>query len=286
MLDTWFSSGLWPFSTLGWPDQTEDLATYYPTSLLITGFDILFFWVARMVDARHASSWATCRSAQVYIHGLVRDAERQKMSKTKGNVIDPLVVTEKYGTDAVRMALLQGAAPGTDIVLTEERMESSRAFANKIWNAARFLFMNMERSGVEPWVPDSLEQFRPEPDADTLEVPIEDRWIFSRLNAAAEQVNRAIEQYRYHEAAQVLWHFFWHEFCDWYVELKKLRFQENSGLDARLAQHRWPPSKPRCACSIPPCRSSPRSSGSGSRRTARRGPSPSRSRPTRNTGRN
>ena len=129
-------------------------------------------------------------------------------------------------TDAVRMALLMGAAPGTDIVLTEERMESTRAFANKIWNAARFLFLNMERSGVEPWTPERLEEYRPGADA-----PVEDRWIWSRLNACAEQANRAIETYRYHEAAQVLWRFFWHEFCDWYVELKKLRFRENSGLD-------------------------------------------------------
>jgi valyl-tRNA synthetase len=228
VLDTWFSSGLWPFSTLGWPDQTEDLATYYPTSLLITGFDILFFWVARMAMLG-IEFMGDVPFRQVYIHGLVRDAERQKMSKTKGNVVDPLVVTEKYGTDAVRMALLQGAAPGTDIVLTEERMESSRAFANKIWNASRFLFMNMERSVVEPWVPKSLERFRPEADPSSLSVPIEDRWIFSRLNSCAEQVNRSIEQYRYHEAAQVLWHFFWHEFCDWYLELKKLNFAENSG---------------------------------------------------------
>ncbi len=231
VLDTWFSSGLWPFSTLGWPDQTEDLATFYPTSLLITGFDILFFWVARMVMLG-MEFMGDVPFRQVYIHGLVRDAERQKMSKTRGNVVDPLVVTEKYGTDAVRMALLQGAAPGTDIVLTEERMESSRAFANKIWNAVRFLFLKMEWSGVEPWVPDSLEKFLPEPDAETLEAPIEDRWIFSRLNSTAEQVNRAIETYRYHEAAQVLWQFFWHEFCDWYLELKKLRFQEKSGLNA------------------------------------------------------
>ena len=231
VLDTWFSSGLWPFSTLGWPDQTEDLATFYPTSLLITGFDILFFWVARMVMLG-IEFMGDVPFRKVYIHGLVRDADRQKMSKTRGNVVDPLVVTEKYGTDAVRMALLQGAAPGTDIVLTEERMESSRAFANKIWNASRFLFLNMERAGVEPWVPESLERFRPEPDAETLEVPIEDRWIFSRLNSCAEQVNRAIEQYRYHEAAQVLWQFFWHEFCDWYIELKKQRFQESSGLNA------------------------------------------------------
>ncbi len=141
---------------------------FYPTSLLITGFDILFFWVARMV-MMGIEFMGDVPFRQVYIHGLVRDAERQKMSKTKGNVIDPLVVTEKYGTDAVRMALLQGAAPGTDIVLTEERMESSRAFANKIWNAARFLFMNMERSGVEPWVPGALAQFRPEPDSESLE---------------------------------------------------------------------------------------------------------------------
>jgi valyl-tRNA synthetase len=229
VLDTWFSSGLWPFSTLGWPDQTDDLATYYPTTVLITGFDILFFWVARMAMLG-IEFMGDVPFRTVYIHGLVRDAERQKMSKTKGNVVDPLVVTEKYGTDAVRMALLQGAAPGTDIVLTEERMESSRAFANKIWNAARFLFMNMERSGVEPSVPQSLETFRPQAETETLEVPIEDRWIFSRINGAAEQVNRAIEQFRYHEAAQLLWHFFWHEFCDWYVELKKPRFRENSGL--------------------------------------------------------
>ena len=229
VLDTWFSSGLWPFSTLGWPDATEDLATFYPTSLLITGFDILFFWVARMIMLG-LEFMGEVPFRQVYIHGLVRDAERQKMSKTRGNTIDPLIVNDQYGTDAVRMALLQGAAPGTDIVLTEERMESSRAFANKIWNAARFLFLNMERSGVQPWVPESLEQFLPQADPVTLAVPMEDRWILSRLNSCTEQVNRAIEQYRYHEAAQVLWHFFWHEFCDWYLELKKLHFRENSGL--------------------------------------------------------
>jgi valyl-tRNA synthetase len=231
VLDTWFSSALWPFSTLGWPDRTDDLSTFYPTSLLITGFDILFFWVARMI-MMGIEFMGEVPFRQVYIHGLVRDAERQKMSKTRGNTIDPLLITDQYGTDAVRMALLQGASPGADIVLTEERMESSRAFANKIWNAARFLFLNMERSGVQPWVPDNLEQFRPLADAETMEVRIEDRWIFSRLNTCGEQASRAIEQCRYHEAAQVLWHFFWHEFCDWYLELKKPHFQENSGLTA------------------------------------------------------
>ncbi|MCP5118503.1 MAG: class I tRNA ligase family protein, partial [bacterium] len=221
VLDTWFSSALWPFSTMGWPDETDDLKTYYPTSLLITGFDILFFWVARMI-MMGMEFMGDVPFREVYIHGLVRDAEKQKMSKTKGNVIDPLEVTEKYGTDAVRMALLQGAAPGTDIVLTEERMVSSRAFANKIWNAARFLFLKMEYSGVEPTIPDAH--------GDLASASLEDRWMFSRLNRSIEQCNRAIEQYRYHEVAQTLWHFFWHEFCDWYIEIKKLRLTEKSGL--------------------------------------------------------
>ncbi|HSW49991.1 MAG TPA: class I tRNA ligase family protein, partial [Bryobacteraceae bacterium] len=220
VLDTWFSSALWPFSTLGWPDDTADLKTYYPTSLLITGFDILFFWVARMV-MMGMEFMGDVPFREVYIHALVRDAEGQKMAKTRGNVIDPLVVTEKFGTDAVRMSLLLGAAPGTDIVLTEERMASARAFANKIWNAARFLFLNMERSGVEPRVP-----------ASPLPESLEDRWILSRLNTCAEAAGRAIERYRYHEAAQLLWQFLWHEFCDWYLEIKKLRFTENSGLTA------------------------------------------------------
>jgi len=220
VLDTWFSSALWPFSTLGWPEETEDLKRYYPTSLLITGFDILFFWVARMI-MMGLECVGDVPFREVYIHGLVRDAEKQKMSKTKGNVIDPLEVTEKYGTDAVRMALLQGAAPGTDIVLTEERMAASRAFANKIWNAARFLFLRAQEAGFEPRIPAG----GPELEGAALE----DRWMFARLNRCIEQVNRAIGQYRYHEVAQILWQFFWHEFCDWYVELKKLRFSPNSG---------------------------------------------------------
>jgi valyl-tRNA synthetase len=231
VLDTWFSSALWPFSTMGWPDQTEDLQVYYPTTLLITGFDIIFFWVCRMI-MMGLECTGQVPFRQVYIHGLIRDADRQKMSKTRGNVIDPLIVTPQYGIDAVRLALLLGAAPGSDIVLSEERMEAARNFANKIWNAARFLFLNMEISAVEPWTPRRKKPYQPEADPETLEVPLEDRWIFSRLNSCAEQANAAIEQYRFHEAAQVLWHFFWHEFCDWYVELKKLRFRENSGLNA------------------------------------------------------
>ncbi len=207
VLDTWFSSGLWPFSTLGWPDQTDDLKHFYPTTLLITGFDILFFWVARMAMLG-IEFMGDVPFRQVYIHGLVRDAEKQKMSKTKGNVIDPLVVTEEYGTDAVRMALLGGAAPGTDIVFTVDRIESSRAFANKIWNAARFIFMNVEPGQAGP----------PVADLTTLE----DRWIWSCLNRCAREMNHAIDHYRYHEAAQSIWHFIYDDFCDWYIELKKI----------------------------------------------------------------
>jgi valyl-tRNA synthetase len=206
VLDTWFSSGLWPFSTLGWPDQTDDLKHFYPTTLLITGFDILFFWVARMAMLG-IEFMGDVPFRQVYIHGLVRDAEKQKMSKTKGNVVDPLLVTEEYGTDAVRMALLGGAAPGTDIVFTVDRIESSRAFANKIWNAARFIFMN---------VGDRIEE------AYSLPSSLEDRWIWSRLNRSARDMDQSIRAYRYHEAAQTIWHFIYDDFCDWYIELKKV----------------------------------------------------------------
>jgi valyl-tRNA synthetase len=225
VLDTWFSSGLWPFSTLGWPDKTDDLQHFYPTTLLITGFDILFFWVARMAMLG-IEFMGDVPFRRVYIHGLVRDADKQKMSKTKGNVIDPLVVTEEFGTDAVRMALLSGAAPGTDIVFTVDRLDSARAFANKIWNAARFLFLNMERCGVETWMAADVNAWLPAAGA-----PVEDRWIFSRLNECAREMNRAIEQYRFHEAAQLVWHFIYDDFCDWYIELKKLKFVEGSGLN-------------------------------------------------------
>jgi valyl-tRNA synthetase len=204
VLDTWFSSGLWPFSTLGWPELTKDLATYYPTSLLITGFDILFFWVARMI-MMGIELTGQVPYRQVHMHGLVRDADKQKMSKTKGNVVDPLVITEKYGTDAFRMALLISAGAGSDIAYSEDRVVSARAFANKIWNAARLLF------GID-------QTSRPAP----AELSLEDRWIRSRVGRVAEEANRAFEQHRYHEAAHALWHSFWGDFCDWYLEVKKL----------------------------------------------------------------
>ena len=222
VLDTWFSSGLWPFSTLGWPEQTEDLKAFYPTSLMITGFDILFFWVSRMIMLGLELT-GEVPFREVHIHGLVRDADKQKMSKTKGNVIDPLLIMDRYGTDAVRIALLLSAAAGNDIALKEDRMDSGRTFANKLWNASRLLFMNMERSGITAWSPGSAE---------LTSDAIEDAWMFDRLAHATEIVNRALELHRYHEAAQTLWDFIWHEFCDWYLEVKKLRFRENSGVDA------------------------------------------------------
>ena len=232
VLDTWFSSGLLPFTVFGWPDHTPDLDAFYPTSLLVTGFDILFFWVARMVMLgchfmkEHPRGAAPFR--EVYIHALVRDAERQKMSKTKGNVLDPIAVIEKYGTDAVRFTLAAMASPGTDIAFSESRTSGYRAFANKIWNAARFIFMNVDRAQQEGvW---SLAEFKQSAGNSGISdyrisssAPLEDRWILSRFHRAAEKVNDALAAYRFHEAAQIIYAFFWNEFCDWYIEIVKLR---------------------------------------------------------------
>jgi valyl-tRNA synthetase len=224
VLDTWFSSGLWPFSTLGWPDDTEDFRTFYPTTLLITGFDILFFWVSRMIMLGLECT-GDVPFREVHMHGLVRDAERQKMSKTKGNVVDPLEIMDRFGTDACRVGLLISAASGADIALKEDRLVAGRSFANKIWNASRLLFLNMEASRVAGWTP---------PSSDAVHSPasIEDIWILDRLNQTIESVTRALEFHRYHEVAQGLWNFVWGEFCDWYLEVKKLRFQDSSGLDS------------------------------------------------------
>ncbi|HLH07326.1 MAG TPA: valine--tRNA ligase [Terriglobales bacterium] len=314
VLDTWFSSALLPFTTLGWPENTRDLETFYPTSLLITGFDILFFWVARMImmgchfmSPPHKPSALSSRQSghseilatdlridglaggeasvrithiptgleivsreghtqqdnrvlamemlqkrleerylaesvpfrEVYIHALVRDAERQKMSKTKGNVLDPIQVIEKYGTDATRFTLAAMASPGTDIAFSESRTEGYRSFANKIWNAARFMFMNVDRAaeaGVwslkelrQPRVAAAHESSRGE---GVCGIPIfkaetlDDRWILSRFNQTAQQVNDALQTYRFHEAAHVLYSFFWGELCDWYIELIKNRLAD------------------------------------------------------------
>jgi len=224
VLETWFSSALWPFSTMGWPDETPDYRKYYPTSLLITGYDILFFWVARMI-MMGLKFTGHVPFRQVCLHSLVRNAEGQKMSKSKGTGIDPVALNEQFGTDAMRFTLASMAAPGTDIVLSEERILSYRAFANKIWNAARFVFMNLDK--YESAGGDTLEALAaPDvraaaPYAAGGEVALIDRWIFSRLARATAQVNDALEHFRFHEAAHVVYHFFWGDFCDWYIEWAK-----------------------------------------------------------------
>ncbi len=208
VLDTWFSSGLWPFSTMGWPDRTEELKMFYPTSCLITGFDILFFWVARMMMmGLHFMGEVPFRD--VYIHALVRDAQGQKMSKSRGNVIDPLVIIDEYGADAFRFTLAAFAAQGRDVKLAEERIAGYRNFANKIWNASRFAFMNLEN-----FDPDAIDEGK-------LELSNADRWILFRLNEAAREVDEALTGYRFNEAASSLYRFTWSEFCDWYIELIK-----------------------------------------------------------------
>ena len=220
VLDTWFSSALWPFSTLGWPDETPELKTFYPTSTLVTGFDILFFWVARMI-MMGLKFMGQEPFRDVYIHALVRDAEGQKMSKSKGNVIDPLAVMDKYGTDALRFTLAAMASPGRDIKLSEERIEGYRNFANKLWNAARFILMHLEG---------------PRADAPVAERPAADRWILSRLHRCIGEVNASLEAYRFDEAANTLYQFIWHEYCDWYVELVKPALADKATRQAALTR--------------------------------------------------
>jgi len=238
VLDTWFSSGLLPVSVFGWPnitaDSRADFDAFYPTSLLVTGFDILFFWVARMImmgcwfagdvpmpdgSPRPLSEAVPFR--EVYIHALVRDANREKMSKTKGNVVDPIEIVKQYGTDAVRFTLASMASPGTDIAFNVARTEGYRAFANKIWNAARFLFMNVDRAAEIGIVVDPASlPLLPTVGADA---PLEDSWIVAEFHSAASKVNRSLENYRYDDAANVIYQFFWGSFCDWYLEIVKLR---------------------------------------------------------------
>jgi valyl-tRNA synthetase len=210
VLDTWFSSGLWPFSTLGWPDDTPELERYYPTSVLVTAFDILFFWVARMIMLGLKFK-GNIPFHKVYIHALVRDAEGQKMSKSRGNVIDPLEVMDQYGTDALRFTLAALAGQGRDIRLSEERIQGYRNFMNKIWNAFRYCELNFSLTGERV----------PELQYATLEVA--DRWILSRLQGVIAATRRALDEYRFNDAASELYQFFWHEFCDWYLEITKLR---------------------------------------------------------------
>ena len=204
VLDTWFSSALWPFSTLGWPQKTKELETFYPTSLMVTGFDILFFWVARMI-MMGLKFMDRIPFKDIYLHALVRDENGQKMSKSKGNVIDPLVMMEKYGTDPFRFTLTALTAQGRDICLSEKRIEGYRHFANKIWNASRFVLLNLD--GFSPGQPRKNS--------------LADRWILHRLNCITKEVTGMLAEYRFNDLANLLYQFWWHEFCDWYIEMAK-----------------------------------------------------------------
>jgi valyl-tRNA synthetase len=224
VLDTWFSSALWPFSTMGWPEKTDDYRVFYPTDTLITGFDILFFWVARMIMMGLRFT-GEVPFREVHLHGLVRDEHGQKMSKSKGNVIDPLEVIDEFGADTVRFTLAT-VSVGRDIPLARSRMQGYSAFATKIWNASRFAMMHVdtELKNADPIVREDLR-------------PVE-RWILSRLNATTREVNRALSVYRFDEAANAIYQFFWHEFCDWYIEMAKPVLLERQGDKKALKQAR------------------------------------------------
>ena len=246
VLDTWFSSGLLPVSVFGWPNldnkNRADFDAFYPTSLLVTGFEILFFWVARMImlgvwfaedvpnaDGSKRTLADSVPFREVYIHALVRDANREKMSKTKGNVLDPIEIVKQYGTDAVRFTLASMASPGTDIAFNIARTEGYRAFANKIWNAARFIFMNVDRAAEIGIVVDRKHL------GGMLEVaeiaPLEARWIVAELHSTEAKVNQSLENYRYDDAANAIYQFFWGSFCDWYLEIVKLRLDFSETAD-------------------------------------------------------
>ncbi|MBM3944496.1 MAG: valine--tRNA ligase, partial [SAR202 cluster bacterium] len=216
VLDTWFSSGLWTHSTLGWPNDTEDMRYFYPGTVMETGYDILFFWVARMIMLGMENA-GDVPFKTVYLHGLVLDPQGVKMSKTKGNVMDPLTLVDQYGADALRFALTTGTAPGNNMRLNEKRMEASRNFANKLWNSARFVMMNMDSAGgIGDWTKTPRPSHR------------EDRWILSRLSRVTGQVNAAMEAFDFGEAQRAVHDFLWGEYCDWYIEMAKVRLRSGS----------------------------------------------------------
>ncbi len=220
VLDTWFSSGLWPFSTLGWPENTKEMEQFYSTNVLVTGFDIIFFWVARMI-MMGLKFTDKVPFHDIYIHALIRDAQGQKMSKSKGNVIDPLEIIADYGADALRFTLAHMATPGRDVKLDVKRIESNRNFMNKIWNASRFVFMNREDA---------------KPDANVKPESDVNRWILSELNSTAREVEKALTEYRFNEAAGVLYSFIWGTYCDWYVEAAKVALYKGDAAEKRETQ--------------------------------------------------
>jgi len=220
VLDTWFSSGLWPFSTLGWPEETEDMARFYPTTMMETGYDILFFWVARMIISGLAFT-DSVPFTEVYLHGLVRDEHGRKMSKTLGNVIDPLEVMDTYGTDALRFTLLTGSTPGQDLNLSLKRVEANRNFANKLWNAGRLVLHSIQNASADP--------------ENKVEHTLADRWILTRHNQLKKDVERLFDSYQYGEAGRQIYDFFWSEFADWYLEISKLQMAEGGDRASQTA---------------------------------------------------
>ena len=221
-LDTWFSSALWPFSTLGWPEKTKELEYFYPTDVLVTGYDIIFFWVIRMVFSGYEQT-GKCPFNTVLIHGLVRDSQGRKMSKSLGNGIDPLEVIDKYGADALRMTLITGNAPGNDMRFYWERVEASRNFANKVWNASRFIMMNMEKAPVH--------------DVSLSDLTMADKWILSKVNTLAKDVTENLDKFELGIALQKVYDFIWEEFCDWYIEMVKPRLWNDE--DSTKAAALW-----------------------------------------------
>jgi valyl-tRNA synthetase len=226
VLDTWFSSGLWPHSTLGWPKDTEDLRYFYPTSVLETGYDILFFWVARMI-MMGIYNMKDVPFRHVYLHGIIRDEKGRKMSKSVGNVVDPLLAADKYGVDALRFTLATGGGAGNDFRLYDEKLESGRNFANKVWNAARFVVQSIGEEKVK----------LPAAAADRSSWPLEDRWIVSRLLATAREANRMLEEFQINEAGRLLYEFIWNDYCDWYVEMAKVRLREGDRAPLPVLAH-------------------------------------------------
>ncbi|HOJ13954.1 MAG TPA: valine--tRNA ligase [Deltaproteobacteria bacterium] len=224
VLDTWFSSGLWPFSTMGWPEDTPTLRRFYPTDVLITGFDILFFWVARMMMLG-LRFMGEVPFRDVYLHALVRDEQGQKMSKSKGNIVDPILVMDTYGADAFRFALCAFAAMGRDVRISDKRVQGYRYFVNKIWNAGKYVLSNL--AGFDP--------ARPEPGPDDL--GLAEKWILTRLDEAVEQTRSALDEYRFNDAAETLYHFAWHTFCDWYIEFSKSTVNTESGHATKWVLH-------------------------------------------------
>jgi valyl-tRNA synthetase len=224
-LDTWFSSALWPFSTLGWPHNTKDLEYFYPTSVLVTGYDIIFFWVARMIFSA-MENMNEIPFKHVFIHGMVRDAEGRKMSKSLGNGIEPLEIIDKYGADALRFNLIIGNSPGNDMRLVEEKVEACSNFANKIWNASRFVMMNLDSTAVLEADKAAYEQ----------NLTTADRWILSRYNTIVKEVTENLEKFELGVAAQKLYDFMWSEFCDWYIELVKPRLYSDDNTSKLAAQ--------------------------------------------------